>query len=117
MWRALLMLAVLAPAIAVAGPAPSAPTARPVDPAVERGRDLAARRCAECHAVRYGRDSPDGAAPPFPALSLRYNEISLERRLAGIPWADHAGMPPIGLTANDRQDLVAFIESLHARRF
>ena len=85
---------------------------RPGAPAVERGRELAMRRCAECHAVRRGSDSPDGDAPPFSTLRLRFNELSLERRLAGIPWGEHAGMPPIGLTSGDRSDLAAYIESL-----
>jgi mono/diheme cytochrome c family protein len=107
MRRAWLIIALVASGAAAAE--------RPSDPSVERGRDIAARQCAECHALRHGRDSPDGDAPTFPVLRLRYNELSLERRLAGIPWGDHAGMPPIGLTRQDRQDLAAFIESLPPR--
>src|SRR5512141_183115 len=52
-----------------------------VDPAVDRGQSVAERRCAECHAIRPGRRSPDGDAPPFSVLRLRYNELSLTRRI------------------------------------
>jgi mono/diheme cytochrome c family protein len=112
MRRVLLTMALLS---SVAGLAVSAPTSTPrmhLDPAVERGHQLAMRRCAECHAVRGGRESPDGDAPRFTSLRLRYNALSLERRLAGIPWGRHAGMPPVGLTPEDRRDLAAYIESL-----
>ncbi|HEX2816752.1 MAG TPA: cytochrome c [Phenylobacterium sp.] len=100
--------------LAVSGPASAA--VRAADPAVERGHQLAMRRCAECHAVGRGRESPDGDAPRFSTLRLRFNELSLERRLAGIPWGEHAGMPPVGLTNEDRQDLAAYIESLRSPR-
>jgi mono/diheme cytochrome c family protein len=113
MRRALMIIALLS---SVAGLAVSQPAsaARAADPAVERGHQLAMRRCAECHAIGHGRQSPDGDAPRFVALRLRFNELSLERRLDGIPWGRHAGMPPIGLSDGDRQDLAAYIESLRS---
>jgi mono/diheme cytochrome c family protein len=115
MRRALLIIALLSGLAAVA-PASAATRAHAVDPAIERGHQLAIRRCAECHAIGRGRESPDGDAPRFVALRLRFNELSLERRLAGIPWGQHAGMPPVGLTEGDRRDLAAYIESLRSPR-
>jgi mono/diheme cytochrome c family protein len=111
MRRALLIVALLSSGMTLAASEP-AWAARRADPAVERGHQLAMRRCAECHAVRAGRESPDGDAPRFTTLRLRFNALSLERRLEGIPWGQHAGMPPVGLTAEDRRDLAAYIESL-----
>jgi cytochrome c len=115
MRQALLIIALLSPAVLwTISPRSPAAAPRPVDPAVERGHGLAARRCAECHAIGASRDSPDGDAPPFAVLHLRYTAISLERRLDGIPWGEHAGMPPIGLSSADRKDLAAYIENLHS---
>lgn len=113
MRRALLTIALLSSVTGLALCGPASAAARSVDPAVERGHQLAMRRCAECHAIRPGRQSPDGDAPRFASLRLRFNELSLVRRLEGIPWGQHAGMPPIGLTAEDRHDLAAYIESLN----
>lgn len=110
---------IIALSLAVAGPAicrPASAAPLPLDAAVERGHDLAMRRCSECHAVRRSRESPNGDAPPFVTLRLRHNELSLERRLADVSWGEHAGMPPTGLTAEDRTDLAAYIQSLESPR-
>jgi mono/diheme cytochrome c family protein len=116
MRHALLIIALSSSLAGLAATAPSSAAPRPFDPAVERGHQLALRRCAECHAVGRGRESPDGDAPRFTTLHLRFNEFSLARRLAGIPRGQHAGMPPIGLTDADRSDLAAYIESLRTPR-
>jgi mono/diheme cytochrome c family protein len=88
--------------------------AQPLEPAVDRGWGVAQRRCVACHAVRPGRDSTDGDAPPFTVLRLRYNELSLARRIASVTRGEHAGMPPTPLTSAERHDLVVYIESLGA---
>lgn len=108
MRRVLLILAL------AAAPLAASAAARPlaVDPAVDRGQSLAQRRCVECHAVRPGRDSTDGDAPSFTVLRLRFNEISLARRIAAVTRGEHAGMPPLALSDADRRDLVSYIESL-----
>lgn len=111
--RAILLTIALSVTVGAAG-GPAAAEKRSADPAVERGHDLAMRRCAECHAIGYGRESPDGDAPRFVDLRMRYNLLSLEKHLAGIPWGEHAGMPPVGLTEGDRADLSAYIESLRS---
>lgn len=108
MRRVLLLLALAAAPFA----ASAATGSHAVDPAVDRGQSIAQRRCAECHAVRPGRRSADGDAPPFTILRLRYNELSLARRIAAVTHGEHAGMPPTVLSDTDRRDLVHYIESL-----
>jgi len=116
MRRALLIFALAGPVFGVpsASPSasPSAASAQVRDPAVDRGWAVAEHRCIECHAVRPGRASADGDAPPFTVLRLRYNEISLARRIAAVTHGEHAGMPHTVLSDADRRDLVQYIESL-----
>ena len=84
----------------------------PADPALENGRHIAERDCAACHSVGLSDESPNPAAPTFRTLRLRYNPISLERRLARIPARGHSTMPPRMLSPSDVPDLVAYIQSL-----
>ncbi|MBS0360316.1 MAG: c-type cytochrome, partial [Proteobacteria bacterium] len=51
----------------------------------DRGGELAARDCAACHATGLTGASPDSDAPPFRAMRMRFNPISLERRLERLP--------------------------------
>jgi cytochrome c len=110
--RAVLTFALAAALLGAPFAGASAAGAQPVDPAVDRGSGVAQRQCVECHAVRPGRHSADGDAPPFTVLRLRYNEISLARRIAAVTKGEHAGMPPTSLSDADRKDLVSYIESL-----
>jgi len=110
--RRALLISALASLLGGALASASAARAEPLDPAVDRGWGVAQQKCAECHAVRPGRDSADGDAPPFTVLRLRYNEISLARRIAAVTSGEHAGMPRMALSDADRQDLVSYIESL-----
>jgi cytochrome c len=109
--RCVLLLFALA-----AAPMASSAATRPktFDPAIERGQNLAQSRCIQCHAVRPGHQSAHGDAPPFTVLRLRYNEISLSRRIAVVTRGEHFGMPPTPLTDADRHDLVSYIESLES---
>jgi len=82
------------------------------DPALDRGRHLAERDCAMCHAIDALSHSPNPGAPTFQAIRLRYNPIALEKRLAPWPARGHSTMPPRTLSASDVPDLVAYIQSL-----
>lgn len=95
------------------GPASAQPS---VDPSVAHGAHIAARDCASCHAVSPTGESRSAAAPPFRVLRLRFNPISLERRLAAIPPHGHHDMPPRALAATDVPDLVAYIQTLEPAR-
>jgi mono/diheme cytochrome c family protein len=108
MRHALLLLAL------VAAPLAASAAIHPLafDQAADRGQGVAQRRCVECHAVRPGRDSADGDAPPFTVLRLRYNELSLAKRIGSVTHGEHAGMPPTFISDADLHDLVAYIESL-----
>lgn len=81
------------------------------DPQVERGREMARRVCAACHAVEPGRESPVPKAAPFASREMQH-VAGLEGRLATLTREGHHGMPPQPLTAEDVQALLAYIESL-----
>ena len=80
----------------------------------DRGRFYALRSCAGCHAVGALGQSPNGSAPTFGAIRLRYNALSLPRRLAEISKNGHYEMPPIYMTPDEIQDIVAYVETLDA---
>ena len=80
--------------------------------AADRGGALAARDCAACHAVALPGASPNGDAPPFRAMRLRFNPISLEWRLERLPETGHPTMPPRLLSRDEAADLVAYIQTL-----
>jgi mono/diheme cytochrome c family protein len=82
------------------------------DPALDRGAWVAQRDCAQCHAVGLEGRSPNPGAPTFREIRLRFNPISLERRLHPMPANGHAAMPPRSLSVADVPDLVAYIQSL-----
>ena len=84
------------------------------DPALARGAHVAERECAGCHAVTLGVASPNPGAPTFAALRLRYNPISLERRLGAFQKQGHEAMPPQSLMASDISDLIAYIQALES---
>lgn len=82
-----------------------------LDPAQQRGHDMAVRRCSGCHTV--GLD--DGGAqegPSFRKLALRYNPISLERRFAEVSDHGFDRMPAIPISRAEAEDLVAYLNSL-----
>jgi cytochrome c len=74
-----------------------------------RGEAQAARACSGCHALGPVGDSPRSAAPPFRDLALRYNEISLEHRLADMNGHPHSEMPRVTLQPGEISDLAAYI--------
>jgi mono/diheme cytochrome c family protein len=105
----------LATLAAVSGCATAPPAARKapiLDASADRGRFLVLRSCAGCHAVGSLGESPNGSAPSFPAVRLRYNTLSLERRLAEISKNGHVEMPPIYMSDAEIKDIVAYIETI-----
>ena len=105
MKAAWILLIGLTPGVSQAAPAAA-------DPALARGAHIALRDCSACHAVALADRSPNPGAPPFSVLRLRYNPISLERRLATFPRFGHEAMPPRSLAETDVADLAAYIQSL-----
>jgi cytochrome c len=104
----------LAMASGIAGCAASSATANQAtaDAGALRGRQVAARECAGCHAIDQNSDSPSFSAPPFRDIRRRYNRISLAREFVAIGQGGHYQMPPTQISSSDGADLIAFIESL-----
>ena len=81
-------------------------------PGVDSGAHIAQMRCAACHAVGPQGASPRLGAPPFGAIRMRYNSLSLERELARISKQGHYDMRPLAINPDEAADLAAYIESL-----
>jgi mono/diheme cytochrome c family protein len=97
--------------LAFAGPA--AAQGLPGDPA--EGRRLAESWCAECHEVAPNANSPDWlSAPPFQALAD--DPAVTEMALRVFLRTPHQSMPDIRLTAEQTNDMIAYILSLRGHR-
>ena len=77
----------------------------------QKGLALAQQVCAECHAIRRGQvRSPNSPAPTFlelataPGMTIAALSVALT--------TPHAGMPMFQLTAEQREDIIAYILSL-----
>lgn len=111
--RRFMMLAAMGLLAACATPS-SAPHKPGFNPAADRGLALAQRRCAGCHMVGLDETSAtDG--PRFRDLRMRYNSISLARRFTEVSQHGTGEMPPVGFTASEADDLIAYFESLERR--
>ena len=80
-------------------------------PSAERGLAVAQQRCAGCHDIAGGRGTSK-AGPGFAEIRLRYNSLSLERRLVAVRADGHYEMPRLSLEPTEIQDLVDYIEAL-----
>ena len=94
---ALLLAALAAPAAAESGNA-------------ARGRALAERFCAKCHAVAPGRTGPEPAVPSFMRMAADPEQTrSSLRQFITLP---HYEMEPQTLTSAEIDDVIAYILSL-----
>jgi mono/diheme cytochrome c family protein len=75
----------------------------------QKGLALAQQVCSECHAIRRGR-SPNSQAPTF--LELATAPGMTTAALSVALTTPHAGMPMFQLTAEQREDVIAYILSL-----
>ena len=79
--------------------------------AAERGRAVAERACAGCHAI--GADQPanaQNAGPPFRVLAARPDQSA--QRLHSLIMTPHRPMEGVPLSLAEVDDLVAFILTL-----
>jgi len=105
---------------ACASPEPPTATASagrdtPVEAAV-RGRQLAARACASCHAIGPAGASPMAEATPFREIVHRYPLDQLEEAFAEGLVTGHPAMPPFVFRASEIDDLIAYLETVKAER-
>ena len=77
-------------------------------PSLNRGRMIAERECARCHAVGRTGQSPHAKAPPFRELTKRY---PVEHLVEGIV-VGHGDMPEFLFEPDDVEALLAYIASL-----
>lgn len=82
-----------------------------LDPAQQRGRDFAVRRCSGCHTIGLDEGGA-GDGPAFRSLSMRYNPISLAHRFAEVSAHGFDRMPPVAFTTAEAEDLMAYLQSL-----
>lgn len=99
-WAAAVLVLAAAPAAAQSGNA-------------ERGRALAERHCAKCHAIAPGRTGPEPAVPSFMRMAADPEQTrgSL-RQFITLP---HYEMEPQTLTSAEIDDVIAYILSLRRR--
>lgn len=78
---------------------------------VQRGLGLARQVCSECHAIQPQQlQSPNMRAPTFAALSTTPGMTATALSVALT--TPHAGMPMFRLTADQRENIIAYILSL-----
>jgi cytochrome c len=81
-----------------------------------RGQALVQRNCSMCHAVGRVGDSPNQQAPHFRDLSERYPVDSLGEALAEGIIVGHPAMPQFRFTAQEVSDIIAYLNSIQAKR-
>jgi cytochrome c len=98
--------AIVAAVAALVGAAQAA-----ADPAqVARGRALAERWCATCHATAPGRASPEPGIPSF--VQMAADPENTRASLRQFIMLPHFEMPPQTLTSAEIDDVIAYILSL-----
>jgi mono/diheme cytochrome c family protein len=79
--------------------------------APQEGRALAQEVCSECHAIGRGQvRSPNARSPAFSELATTPGMTPVALMVALT--TPHAGMPMFMLTADQREDIIAYILSL-----
>ena len=79
---------------------------------VDTGKEFSAKNCAECHAIeRKNSVSPNPDAPSFSAVSA----MPSTTRMSLEVWmkSTHPSMPNLILSAEDTNNVVAYILSLN----
>jgi mono/diheme cytochrome c family protein len=80
---------------------------------VRQGRAFAQRTCVTCHGVVTGAPSPVAGAPSFQTIAATPGMSELALRVA--LETPHHSMPNLMLSADEKQDVIAYIMSLRPR--
>lgn len=83
---------------------------------VSRGRDLAERRCASCHAIGETNASPNRLAPPFRNLYRQYPVDALQPAFLKGLEVGHRDMPRFILRPQEVTGIIAFLQDLNPCR-
>jgi hypothetical protein len=78
--------------------------------------DIAEHYCATCHEVTPGvlPRNPGAGAPSFLVIA-NDPRMGSKKNLYHVITQSHASMPPISLTATERQELIGYIRSYNTR--
>ena len=81
---------------------------------VERGRALAEKQCARCHAIKGPGPGPLKKAPAFSALGRRYPLENLAEAFAEGIVVGHQelGMPRFAFSSRQIDDLLAYLAAV-----
>lgn len=82
--------------------------------AERRGRTLAVRLCAQCHAIGKSDTSPKSGAPPFRRLESRVNFDTFQQRLRQGLMSSYHDMPVFRFTREDARAMVAYLRSIQS---
>lgn len=78
-----------------------------------RGRELAERQCANCHAIGESDASPNAVAPPFRNLYRQYPVDALRPAFMKGLEVGHRDMPRFVLAPQQVTDVIAFLHGLN----
>ena len=106
MWQALGIFMVLGAV------APTSPLTASSRDAATRGLYVALAVCAACHKVALPGAGPDAIAPSFAVIHARYTAADLHRLLQEISADGHREMPPIHMSADEIEDVAAYIATV-----
>jgi mono/diheme cytochrome c family protein len=77
-----------------------------------RGRTLAVRLCAQCHAIGKRGTSPLADAPPFRHFEERVDLDKFRQRLRQGLMSSHHDMPVFRFTREDAGAMVAYLRTI-----
>jgi cytochrome c len=80
--------------------------------AAERGRQLAEKMCAHCHAIGTWERSPLAGAPPFRQLEPRVDFDELQQRLQDGVVSGHPAMPMFIFSADEARALIVYLRTI-----
>lgn len=78
----------------------------------DRGKELLARFCAQCHAIDRVGQSPHLGAPPFRSIGNRYDINELTETMTDRLVSTHPDMPSFHFSQEDAKAVRAYLYSI-----